>query len=113
MLNPVLIPVKAMRTPHPKAEDDPWTLDRRTMSDPEMRRASIQIGQHQARIGSNQASTADERRFEKERTKEQRATMRVRTPVAAGTSDSIFLMDGVVGMGSPGGVWIVNQNSII
>ena len=82
-----------------------------------MRGASIQIGQHQARIGSNPASTADERRFEKERTKEQRATTRVRTrvrtPVAAGTSDSIFLMDGVVGMGSPGGVWIVNQNSII
>ena len=45
MLNPVLIPVKAIRTPHPNLEDDPWTLDRRTMSDPEMRRASIQIGQ--------------------------------------------------------------------
>ena len=101
MLNPVLIPVKVMRTPHPKAEEDPWTLDRRTISDPEMRRASIQIGQHQARIGSNPASTADERRLEKERMNEQRATTRVRTPVAAGTSDSIFLMDGVVGMGSP------------
>jgi len=101
MLNAVLIPVKVMRTPHPKAEDDPWTLDRRTMSDPEMRRASIHIGQHQARSGSKPASTADERRLEKERTKEQRATTRVRIPVAAGTSDSIFLMDGVVGMGSP------------
>jgi hypothetical protein len=65
------------------------------MSDPEMRRASIQIGQHQARIGSNPASTADDRRLEKERTKEQRATTRVRIPVAAGTNDSIFLMDGV------------------
>lgn len=64
------------------------------MSDPEMRRASIQIGQHQARIGSNPASTADERRLEKEKTKEQRATTRVRTPALAGTSDSIFLMDG-------------------
>ena len=61
------------------------------MSDPEMRRASIQIGQHQARIGSNPASTADERRLEKERTKEQRATTRVRTPVAAGTNDLIRL----------------------
>ncbi|MDX8551905.1 hypothetical protein [Methanospirillum purgamenti] len=26
MLNPVLIPVKVMRTPHPNAEDDPWTF---------------------------------------------------------------------------------------
>ena len=89
MLNAVLIPVKVIRTPHPNFEDDPWTLDRSTMSDPEMRRASIQIGQHQARRGSNPASTADERRLEKERTKEQRATMRVRMPVAAGTRDSI------------------------
>jgi len=74
---------------------------------PEMRRASIHIGQHQARRGSNPASTADERRLEKERTKEQRATMRVRIPVAAGTSDSIFLIDGDGGMGSPRGVRIV------
>ena len=26
ILNAVLIPVKVMRTPHPKAEDDPWTI---------------------------------------------------------------------------------------
>lgn len=84
----------------------PGLFPRKTMSDPEMRRASIQIGQHQARMGSNPASTADERRLEKERTKEQRATTRVRTPVAAGTSDSIFLIDGVVGMGSPQ-VWMI------
>ncbi|MGV8109679.1 hypothetical protein [Methanospirillum sp.] len=64
------------------------------MSDPEMRRASIHIGQHQASNGSNPASTADDRRLEKERTKEQRATTRVRIPALAGTSDSIFLMDG-------------------
>ena len=89
-MNAVLIPVKVMRTPHPNAEDDPWTLDRRTMSDPEMRRASIQIGQHQARIGSNPASTADERRLEKERTKEQRATTRVRTPALGGMRDSNY-----------------------
>ena len=68
MLNPVLMAVYEMRTPHPNAEDDPWTSDRRTMSDPEIRRTSIQTGQHQARIGSNPASTADERRLEKERT---------------------------------------------
>jgi hypothetical protein len=48
-----------------------------------------------ASIGSNPASTADDRRLEKKRTKEQRATTRVRTPVAAGTLDSIFLIDGV------------------
>ena len=107
MLNPVLMRVYEASTPHPNFVDEPWTLDRRTMSDPEMRRASIQIGQHQARRGSNPASTADERRLEKERTKEQRATMRVRMPVAAGTSDSIFLMDGDGGMGSPRGVRIV------
>jgi hypothetical protein len=64
---------------------------RRAMSDPEMRRASIHIGQHQARRGSNPASTADDRRLSKEKTKEQRATARVRVPVAAGTSDSVFL----------------------
>ena len=73
------------------------------MSDPEMRRASIHIGQHQARRGSNPAWTADERRLEKERTNEQRATMSVRSPVAAGTNDSNCLMDGVLEMGSPWG----------
>ena len=83
MLNPVLIPVKVIRTPHPNIDEVPWIFDRRTMSDPEMRRASIHIGQHQARMGSNPASTADERRLENERTKEQSATMRVRMPVAA------------------------------
>jgi len=49
--------------------------------------------------GIELARAADEWRLEKERTKEQRATMRVRIPVAAGMSDSIFLMDGVVGSG--------------
>jgi len=63
MLNPVLIPVKVMRTPQPNAEDDPWTSDRRTMSDPEMRRASIQIGQLPERDGIESTRAADERRL--------------------------------------------------
>ncbi|HPY60840.1 MAG TPA: hypothetical protein PLG55_08980 [Methanospirillum sp.] len=74
------------------------------MGDPEMKRASIHIGQHQASNGSNPAWTADERRLEKERTKEQRAATKVRVLEASGTSDSIFLMDGILGVGSPGGV---------
>jgi hypothetical protein len=42
--------------------------------------------------------------LEKERTKEQRAATKVRVLEASGTSDSIFLMDGILGVGSPGGV---------
>lgn len=64
------------------------------MSDPEMRRASIHIGQHQARRGSNPASTADDRRLEMERTTEQSRATRVRVLVASGTSNLIILGKG-------------------
>jgi hypothetical protein len=40
--------------------------------------ASIQLAATRARIGSNPASTADERRLKKEMTKEQRATTKMR-----------------------------------
>jgi hypothetical protein len=99
--------VKAIRTPHLNAEDDPWTISPEDHERPgDEEGIDTDRPATRARIGSNPASTADERRLEKERTKEQRATTRVRIPVAAGTSDSIFLMDGVVGMGSPQ-VWMI------
>ncbi|MDX8551765.1 hypothetical protein KHC33_04160 [Methanospirillum sp. J.3.6.1-F.2.7.3] len=81
-----------MRTSHPNAEDDPWTI-----SPEDHERSGYEEGidtdrpATRARIGSNPAPTADERRLEKERTKEQRATMRVRIPALAWTSDSVFL----------------------
>ena len=76
--------------PHPKAEDDPWTLDRSTRGPGYEEGINTDRPATRARIGSNPASTADERRLEKERTKEQRATTRVRTPALGGMRDSNY-----------------------
>jgi len=70
-----------MRDPYPKVEDDSWTLDQRSVSDPEMRRASIPIAQLQVRKGSNRRGLLMSEDSQKERGKEQRVTMRVRIPV--------------------------------
>ncbi|WP_181391525.1 hypothetical protein [Methanospirillum stamsii] len=49
-----------MRTPHPKAEDDPWTLEWRTGGPGYEEGIDIHRPATRARIGSNPASTADE-----------------------------------------------------